>query len=643
MNISMEVLTRDEAARVATLDSDVSCNPAQYVRNNILAYYVAINTLYYQIESVDKWCALSVLEYIKRNGLLPTIKELDSDSLALVQGQECSSQIGQLIDASVTGHMGTYYALDGGKNFFRDHLATKLQLMRYLKRFSPSNADKIQDASYSSFLANENRTKLLQRKEYPTWLTSAIAEEISEVVDWDQVVREIDNISLYDFKVPSGSVFEGNLTFGQKIDKLSSSHPEWFKAPFGLPYVWPSYSEDSDIGACRVQAVPKSYKAARIIAMEPLSRQSKAGIVADILARHLPSNLDIRDQGRNQQLAQQGSLGRMPLATLDASNASDLISKTLWRQVFPYEFVRRVDELLSKYTICKGVKRPMQMMSTSGHALTFILETLVYYGIAAAAVHCVLGAGVCVPFIISVYGDDVILPSAAAVTATQFYAMVGLKINESKSYWDGPYRESCGEEYYNGINISSTYFPRFPVVGVASKSKIDFGVRMYRDTYRGKIDDCTTMLVDLQKRLFGVSQSASMFLWQVIKAARPRITSSKYGTVCNDCWAATSIGIHVNPAKRMNDREGINIPSIVVDSCATEKHSYASLQYKLPLPFGEDYYCSRAFEIYKYQMFLKTGPTYASKLDELLGVSERPMSVSSAYGTGRLVWRYSIE
>lgn len=643
MNVSMEVFSKDDAAKAASLDSKISKDGSKYTSDNTFAYYIACNTWYHMISVVDKWCAVSVLDYIKRNGLLTIIKQLDSDSTSLVQGKKCSSQIGQLIDSSVNASHINYYGLSAERNIFRDDLATKLQLMRYLKRFSPQHADSIASDGITGFLQNENATKMKQRKEHPLWLIKAVREEIKSVVNWDSVINDIDNISPYDFKIPSGSTYEGHLSIGKKIDRLASTHPEWFMMPFGLPYVFPYYNKDQDEDKCLVLPVPKSYKAVRMIAMEPLSRQAKGGVVADILAQHLPSFLDIRDQSRNQELARLGSNGSLSLATLDATNASDLISKTLFREIFPPEFIARVDRLLSHFTVVRNVTRSMQMMSTAGHSLTFVLETLVYYGIAAAAARYVSLFGGEGGGYISVYGDDVILPSKVAETAQQFYSMLGLQINMDKSYWEGPYRESCGEEYYNGINVSSVYFPRFPLVGKISRSKFDFGVRMYRDSYRGKIDDSTTMLVDLQKRLFCISQDAALFLWEVIKAGRPKLTASKYGSECNDCWAATSIGIEVNTAERVTARTGIKLPPSVVGCCATEKHSYASLQYRLSGPLPVDYYRSRAFDIYKYQTFLKTGPTYASALDELLGVSEPPLSIEAAYGDGRLIWRYSIE
>jgi hypothetical protein len=280
----------------------------------------------------------------------------------------------------------------------------------------------------------------------------------------------------------------------------------------------------------------------------------------------------------------------------------------------------------------------MQMMSTAGHSLTFIFETIVYYAIAASACQILERFGCRYAYQVSVYGDDVVLTSQAAPTAIEFYSMLGLKINTDKSFIDGPYRESCGEEYYNGINTTSTYYPRFPVVGSCTAKSISFGKAMYRDTYRGKIDDSTTMLVDLQKRLYGVSNRASLFLWEVLTDAYPKLTTSVYGTICNDLWGAVNVAPGYNPADGKPE-----LSSSVISACQTQRHSYVSIRYVLPKGFTLSEHDRRAFELYKYQHFLQYGPSYASPLDELLKVSDPPMTLEMAFGEGQLIWRYTVQ
>lgn len=59
-----------------------------------------------------------------------------------------------------------------------------------------------------------------------------------------------------------------------------------------------------------------------------------------------------------------------------------------------------------------------------------------------------------------VYGDDIIIPIDAveivSETLTRFYC----KVNSSKSFWNGKFRESCGMDAYDGNCVTPTYLRR---------------------------------------------------------------------------------------------------------------------------------------------------------------------------------------
>jgi hypothetical protein len=643
MNISHEVLSRDAVVSIIKVDATkFKADVSKYTNANTLSYYVAINTWYHIVAECDIWAAQALLKSIQTYGLLTVVKQCNDDADRLVKGEDPLSDIGRLLVTISTSSSKRYFGLDEGRNVFKQDLATALQLLRYLRRFSPSKNDWIKEASLQDFIATENVVKMRQRTEYPKWLVDELRDEINQLLDWDSMRIRIEReVTITEFKLPEGTTKEGLSTFGDKLTFVANHYPEAFIQPMGYPYVFPYYEKDMDDHASEVNAVPKSYKASRIIAKEHVWRQARAGVIARILQDYLPEFVDITDQSRNQNLAKLGSMDGS-LATLDASHASDLISKTLYRSIFPEWYVRVCDELFSTYHICKGKKRMMQMMSTAGHSLTFGNETMVYYAIARVATNLVERLTGDKLGVVSAYGDDVVLPTGAAETAIDLYHILGLRINVDKSFIEGNYRESCGEEYLYGVNLTTIYYPRFPVVGKLTSKSIELGVKMYRDSYRGKIDDSTTMLIDLQKRLFTVSYNASLFVWEVLTTARPRLTTSVYGTICEDLWGGVGIAPTANLASRMLDK-GINVPKSVVSACESKRHSYPSIQYSLPKNRKISEQEERAFNAYKYYRFLKTGPTFASALDELLGVSEPPMSLSTAFGEGKLVWRYTEE
>jgi hypothetical protein len=87
-----------------------------------------------------------------------------------------------------------------------------------------------------------------------------------------------------------------------------------------------------------------------------------------------------------------------------------------------------------------------------GNGFTFELETLIFYA-AALAVCKYLG----VEGSISVYGDDVIIPSPAFDLYVSFCSHLGFTTNTSKSFSRGSYRESCGAHWWDGTCIKPIF------------------------------------------------------------------------------------------------------------------------------------------------------------------------------------------
>jgi len=55
---------------------------------------------------------------------------------------------------------------------------------------------------------------------------------------------------------------------------------------------------------------------------------------------------------------------------------------------------------------------------------------------------------------VRVYGDDIIVPVECAESVIDSLESFGIKVNRSKSFWNGKFRESCGKEYYEGQDVS---------------------------------------------------------------------------------------------------------------------------------------------------------------------------------------------
>jgi hypothetical protein len=55
---------------------------------------------------------------------------------------------------------------------------------------------------------------------------------------------------------------------------------------------------------------------------------------------------------------------------------------------------------------------------------------------------------------VRVYGDDLIVPVDHVRTVVRVLEAFGSRVNRSKSFWTGKFRESCGKEYYDGHDVS---------------------------------------------------------------------------------------------------------------------------------------------------------------------------------------------
>lgn len=207
--------------------------------------------------------------------------------------------------------------------------------------------------------------------------------------------------------------------------------------------------------------VPKNAKSHRSIIVEPiLNGLFQKGVGKYIKDRLALAGLNLSRSGaqeKNQHLARVGSLDGS-LATLDLSSASDCISYGLVLELLPlpwFEFLEagRTGEVF--YTDKKGNRLDfeLQKFSSMGNAYTFELESLIFWSLSLAVCE-VLGLS---SENVRSYGDDIIVPVSATSLLIEVLTFCGFSLNKSKSYWSGPFRESCGADFLNGLDIRPFY------------------------------------------------------------------------------------------------------------------------------------------------------------------------------------------
>jgi hypothetical protein len=199
----------------------------------------------------------------------------------------------------------------------------------------------------------------------------------------------------------------------------------------------------------KVSFVPKSAKTDRPIAIEPgLNIWFQKAIGSMIRSRLKRDGIDLNCQKHNQRLARLGSLTN-ELATIDFSSASDTISSNLVLQLLPKPWFDIMYLCRSTHGLLEGTEFEYEKFSSMGNGFTFELESLIFYAIASSLCDS--------SDIVSIYGDDLIMPSRHVENAVSVFSFLGFKINSTKSYSSSYYRESCGKHYWNGSNCTPIF------------------------------------------------------------------------------------------------------------------------------------------------------------------------------------------
>lgn len=224
--------------------------------------------------------------------------------------------------------------------------------------------------------------------------------------------------------------------------------------PRCVPYVKAMYSyygykcSPKTILWNRVTMVPKSWKTHRTIACEPDGNIPFQLAFDSFCKSRLKrvAKIDLSDQERNQELSRQGSLDGS-LATIDLAAASDSLSWNLVCWLLPDDWFKYVDDLRAPFYKLDDRLRKYEKFSSMGNGTTFPLETLIF----AAACHAVGSERY------SVYGDDIIIETELVPAVMRVLRFIGFVPNHEKSFSDGPFRESCGANWYNGLDVTPYY------------------------------------------------------------------------------------------------------------------------------------------------------------------------------------------
>ncbi len=302
---------------------------------------------------------------------------------------------------------------------------------------------------------------------------------------YGEVLREVERKLKHDLLFPHhGPGAVADKLLGNK-KWLQPSWPERLEEvfPFGKWTFssWLNYLDEVDAGRVadpgaeipvKVITVPKTQKTPRIIAVEPTymqyMQQAVRGVLEVALSHDLMANAMVgySSQEPNQLLARKGSLDGS-LATLDLSDASDLVSNDLVSYLFHDwpAFSLALQSTRSQYAAVNlGDKTELVKLhkfASMGSALCFPIEAMVFSIITLVGIRRELGSHTSLADVVRltagsvrVYGDDIIVPSDYALSVVACLEASGLKVNRNKSFWSGNFRESCGKEYWYGHDVT---------------------------------------------------------------------------------------------------------------------------------------------------------------------------------------------
>lgn len=257
------------------------------------------------------------------------------------------------------------------------------------------------------------------------------------------------------------SSLTGTANVMEQLGSLEALCPGWFSHRSDKVYTSLydyAFTDMKTVGGSKLGFVPKTAKTDRAICTEPLLNSFVQLGIGDHIANCLRrAGCNIRDQKRNQQLAKVGSLTGS-LATIDLSAASDTISSSVVLDLLPLPWFDLLNNCRSPSYTYQGGSYSFNKFSSMGNGFTFPLETLIFLAVSrAVCVHLNVDTRD-----VNAYGDDIIVPTAAVELLVKVLSFLGFSVNESKSFSSGPFRESCGEDWFLGVSVRPLFLKNRP-------------------------------------------------------------------------------------------------------------------------------------------------------------------------------------
>ncbi len=392
---------------------------------------------------------------------------LSSEVLATL-GTEVAQGLRAKLDSGDHGALASA-KIDPGRytnvlSFARDYQATNLvRKATFLK-----TGTDLRKVATAKFLEAERKCEDTNRR-LNALMDFGPSHALAEVPDTDtlnalnrarELIRRIvgDKPKAGKFRFGPGatSLVAGSVTLPRKYSREIHVTPELY--PFWRDVCGVSWcklvNNVNYQSGCAISFVPKDASTDRTIGIEPHVNIYAQLAVGDALRQLFRPWIDLRiGQERNRALAQVAQ--RYGLSTIDFSSASDTVSRSIVWLLFPEEWAMLMDRVRSHRYLLDGDECVFHKHSSMGNGYTFELESIIFYALARAV--CLNGHDLFADQV-SVYGDDVILPNQFAGQFIKLAEYCGFKVNTDKSFLTGSFYESCGHDYFNGVNVRPKFW-----------------------------------------------------------------------------------------------------------------------------------------------------------------------------------------
>lgn len=268
----------------------------------------------------------------------------------------------------------------------------------------------------------------------------------------------------------------------------------------------------------RVTPVPKTLKGPRIIAIEPVCNQFVQQGIKDYLYGKLErlskttGHINFVDQSVNQVLALRATAGGTDFATIDLSEASDRVPRDLALSMF-----RSNPDLRDAIDACRsraaempdGRVVPLGKFASMGSALCFPVEAMYFYTICVIALLRETHLPVSHRNVYSVsrgiyvYGDDILVPAHASASVLDHLRKYNCKVNADKTFYRGPFRESCGVDAFLGEQVTPVYLRAVPPDNRGQASEILSTVATANQFLKAGYARASEFLFNIVEKLLG--------------------------------------------------------------------------------------------------------------------------------------------